>query len=245
MQIISAISLITILGLSFTPFQTTREYVQGLVGQRLILRHVAGSSEPKVKEKELGDTKGTCDEAVEVTAVNVNRSVIRLQLRNIGTPAVGNRHTSCSIADVHSLEVLDFDIDQPVGDAEKAVGYVLQTPEAFLESLGVPWSRGPFSQDVPPIDITHPGITLPRILLSVNPYYPGTSRRDRTEGAVTVKCVMGTDGLVHDPVIVKGLSDDLNKLALEAISFYRVQPARDGDHPVSVNGALQFSFKLH
>jgi TonB family protein len=245
MQLISAISLITALGLSLTPFQTTREYVQGLVGRRLILRHVAGSAAPKVKEKELGDTKGTCDQAVELTAVNFDKSAIRLQLRNIGTPVVGGRHTSCSRADVYSLEILDFDIDQPVGQAEKALGYVLQTPEAFLESLGVPWTPGPSSQNVTPMDITRPGLTLPRILLSVNPYYPATSRRDRTEGTVTVQCVMGTDGLVHDPVIIRGLSDDLNKLALEAVSFYRVQPARDGDHPVSVKGALQFSFKLH
>jgi TonB family protein len=245
MQLLAIIALVTVLATALTPPQSTQEYLNHLVGQRFILRHVAGSSDPKVKAKDLSDTKGSCDEAVEVTAIAFEKSAILLRLRNIGTPTVGNRNMSCAKSDAYSFKILDFDVDQPVDQAEKAVGYVLQTPETYLASLGVPWNLSPSSGNESPVDISRPGLTVPKVLLFVNPYYPAASRMDRIEGTVTISCILGTDGLVHDPVIVKGLSEELNKLALEAVTFYRIQPGRDGARAVAVKVALQFSFKLH
>jgi TonB family protein len=236
--------LISLFGAALASPQSSQEYLQHLVGQKLILRHVAGSSEPKIKEKDLSNLKGTCDEAVEVTTVAFEKSAVRLQLSNIGTPHVGNRSTSCSTTDVYLLTIVDFDFDQPPEQAAKVIGYVLQTPEAYLSSLGVSWNVASSPEKEPPAESARAGVIPGKIVLLVNPYYPAASRKDRIEGVVIVNCVMGTDGLVHDPVIAKGLSKELNKRAMEALAFYRGQPPYDGTHFFPVKIPVQFSFKL-
>ena len=139
LDLLAKIALFTVTGTAaLAPPQSTREYLQHLVGQRLILRHY-GASNAKVKEKDLSTARGGCDQAVEVTTVSFEKSAVRLQLRNIGTPAFGNQRVACG-PDLHSsLKITDFDIDQPLDQAEKSIESVLQTPESFLAALGSPW----------------------------------------------------------------------------------------------------------
>lgn len=173
MKILASIWLITILGMTFSPQQSTREYLQRLVGQRLILRHYGGTSNPKAKEKDLIGKKGGCDEAVEVMNVTFKDSSIQLQLRNIGTPAVRQKTTGCSILpDVYSFKVTDFDLDQPRDDAENAIGHLLQTPEAYLAAYGIAWDLPPSSENGAPVDFPKPGLRPPEVLLSVHPTIP-------------------------------------------------------------------------
>jgi len=79
----------------------------------------------------------------------------------------------------------------------------------------------------------------------VNPHYTEESRKAHAEGKVIVSCVIGTDGKPHDPKIEKGLSAELNKLALDALTFYRFQPAYDGGNAVAVRVSFQVSFQLN
>jgi len=70
-------------------------------------------------------------------------------------------------------------------------------------------------------------------------------RKAHIEGKVIVSYVIGTDGRLHDPKIEKGLSADLDKRALDALTFYRLQPAYDGDQPVAVRVPFQIAFQLN
>jgi TonB family protein len=88
-----------------------------------------------------------------------------------------------------------------------------------------------------------PGVKAGKAVLTVNPYYPDASRKAHNEGKVIVNCVIGTDGLVHDPVIEKGTTKELNKLALDVLTFYRFEPAHDGDHAVAVKVPFEISFQ--
>jgi hypothetical protein len=231
--------------MTFAPPQTTREYLQRLVGQRLILRHFGETSSPEAKEKDLISKKGGCDEAVEVVAVALEKASLRFQLRNIGTPTVRQRNTGCSRGpDVYSFKVIDFDFDQPRDEAENAIGYVLQTPGAYLAANGVAWDLPPSSENESVVDYPRPGLKAPEVLLSVQPYYSGANRKAHIEGTVTMACVIGTDGLVHAPVIQKGLTKELNKLALDAMTFWRLRPVSDGSRAVAVRVPVQIGFHL-
>ena len=61
-------------------------------------------------------------------------------------------------------------------------------------------------------------------------------------GTVSVHFVLGTDGLAHDPIITKGLTEQINKLALDALAFWRLEPVREGARPVPAKMVTEFSF---
>ena len=146
--------------------------------------------------------------------------------------------------DLYSFKVSDFDPDQPREQAENAIGYVLQTPEAYLAAYGVVWDLPPSSENESVVDFPHAGLKAPEVLLSVDPYYSDANRKAHIEGTVTVECVIGTDGLVHAPVIQKGLTEELNKLALDAMTFWRLRPVSDGSRAVAARVPVQIAFHL-
>ncbi len=244
MKILASIWLIAVSGMAFTPPQTTQEYLQRLVGRRLILRHYGGTSNAEAKEKDLISKKGGCDEAVEVVTVAFEKASVRFQLRNIGAPTIRQRSRGCSMAppDLYSFKLIDFDLDQPHDQAENAIGYVLQTPEAYLAAYGVAWDLPPSSENESLVDFPHPGLKAPEALLYVQPHYSDASRKAHIEGTLTIECVIGTDGLVHAPVIRKGLTKELNKLALDAMTFWRLRPVSDGSRAVAARVPVQIAF---
>ena len=63
--------------------------------------------------------------AIEVTAVALDKSSIRLEVRNIGTPNVVNKNGTiegCANVDVFSFQVNGFDMDQPRDQERKVLG---------------------------------------------------------------------------------------------------------------------------
>lgn len=216
-----------------------------MVGQRLILRHYAGISNPNAKEKDLISKKGGCDEAVEVVNIAFGNSSLQLRLRNIGSPTVRHKNTACTISpDVYSFKVTDFDLAQPIDQAENAIEHLLQTPEAYLVAYGIPWDLPPSSENESPVEFPHPGLRPPEVLLSIQPYYSDENRKARIQGTVAIKCVIGTDGLIHAPVIEKGLTKELNQLALDAMAFWRLRPVSDGSRPVAAKVPVQIAFRI-
>lgn len=246
MRILASICFFSVLGNTYTPPQSTQEYLQHLIGQRLVLRHYAGTSNPKAKEKDLVSKKGGCDAAVKVVGVAFGGSSLQLQLRNIGTPAIRHKNKGCTVGlpDLYSFRVTDFDRDQPRDEAENAIGYLLQTPEAYLAAYGIAWNPPPPSENESAVDFPGPGLTAPEALLSVQPLYSEENRKAHIEGTVTIKCVIGTDGLFHDPVIEKGLTKELNQLALDAMTFWRLHPVSEGSRAVAARVPVQIAFRL-
>ena len=114
-----------------------------------------------------------------------------------------------------------------------------------MAALGSPWELPNSPENEVPIDGSRPGLTAAKPVFLVNPSYAGADRKAHVQGTVTINCVIGTDGLVHDAVIAQGLSAGLNKNALDALTFFRFQPARDGDRIVAVKVPIQLSYKLY
>src|SRR5262249_37897301 len=138
----------------------------------------------------------------------------------------------------------DFDLDQPREEAENAVGSLLQTPEAYLASYGIAWNFPPSSENESTVDFPHPGLTAPEVLFSVQLLYSDENRKAHIQGAVTINSVIGTVGLIQSPVIEKGVTKELNQLALDATKFWRLRPVSDGSHAVAAKISVEIMFKL-
>lgn len=74
--------------------------------------------------------------------------------------------------------------------------------------------------------------------------YPPKAIKDNVEGRVIVMFFIDKKGKVHDPRIVKGVRNDIDREALEAISKAEFLPARKKGKPIPVEHTIHILFKL-
>jgi len=84
----------------------------------------------------------------------------------------------------------------------------------------------------------------PTILYKEKAQYTKEAKDNKIEGMVVLSVVFGADGQIGDIRVIKGLPDGLTQKAIEATSKIRFEPAMKDGQPVSVRGALEFSFNL-
>jgi TonB family protein len=84
----------------------------------------------------------------------------------------------------------------------------------------------------------------PTIIYRENAGYTMEARQNRVEGVVVLSVVFNVNGSITDVRVVRGLPDGLTEKAIEAAKKIRFQPAVKDGTPVSVRGAIEFSFKL-
>ena len=80
--------------------------------------------------------------------------------------------------------------------------------------------------------------------LQNNMIYPESAKKDGTEGRVILEFVVNKSGDVENPVVKKGLSEDLNSAAISAISKIKFEPGLQKEEPVKVLMTLPIIFKL-
>jgi TonB family protein len=219
-------------------------FLQNMVGQKLILRHLADRKDIKMKAEELDRLKGTCDLAVQILATTWDRGTARIQLETIGTPSLfgsarrkGCRKQLTSIA----LEVSGFAVDEPGEEVFRSIGRILQTPEQYLSSQGIEFKLPPIPEDEIPIT---PTTTSAKPLLTVDGVYTEAARKHKLQGRVRMTFIVGTDGLAHAPRIVNGIGDGLGENALRALSLWRFEPAKVADRLVASTGTIEMVFRL-
>lgn len=89
------------------------------------------------------------------------------------------------------------------------------------------------------------GVSEPQLLHLEEPVYPVLARWYRTQGIVRLNVVVGVDGRVHDPVVVKSLSAEMDANAMDAVKKWTFTPAiRDGK-PVPVEITLEVNYRLN
>ncbi len=87
-------------------------------------------------------------------------------------------------------------------------------------------------------------ITAPRLLEKVTPVYPEALRAKPVDGKVTLAFDVDVEGRVLDPKVSRGSGHpELDAAALEAVTKFRFDPARDGGGAVRVSLTYTFSFK--
>lgn len=77
------------------------------------------------------------------------------------------------------------------------------------------------------------------------PTYTQRAREHGTSGVVRVRIVLGADGQVKHPLVVRGLPDGLSELAVAAARKVRFTPAVKGGKPVSTVVMLEYGFNIY
>jgi TonB family protein len=85
----------------------------------------------------------------------------------------------------------------------------------------------------------------PPVLVSkVDASYPAEARRQRIQGVVIIEAVIDRDGRVDSPRVLRSVDPLLDAAALEAVRFWRYQPATRDGKPVRVFLTVTTSFNL-
>jgi len=86
--------------------------------------------------------------------------------------------------------------------------------------------------------------TLPRALNEPRPNYTEEARAHKVAGVVRARILIGSDGLVKQVRIVKGLPDGLNEEAIRAAMQMRFRPAMKGGAAVAFWMTLDVEFNI-
>lgn len=87
-------------------------------------------------------------------------------------------------------------------------------------------------------------ISPPRKISSPNPQYTEEARKARIQGTVIIQSTLECDGHPRNIRILKGLPFGLDSEAIEALSQWRLEPARSGRIPITVFYNLTVNFRL-
>lgn len=200
---------------------------------------------------------GTCDVAVRIGSVAFETGTARFALAMLGLPRVGDRRVTCQRLEPEIQLVLTGLPSGPLTpEVTVLVDQVLLTPEAYLRAKGNAFDHPPGD---PPAEVASQlpdandgerrlarGVQAwPRRLLSVDSLYRDPSKRMRYERLVAFEAVVGTDGRVHRPQIKTSLDPAHEAALLNAISFWRFEPARRADTPVGARVPLEIVLRVY
>jgi len=106
----------------------------------------------------------------------------------------------------------------------------------------------PFDSLAPPLpDAYSPGVngvSLPKCLHCPAPPFSPEARKKKISGVVVMLALITGDGRVGDLKLKKSLEPSLDESAMETVSTWRFEPARDADGvPVSVHFPIEVSFR--
>ncbi|MFB6278049.1 MAG: energy transducer TonB [Salinibacter sp.] len=74
--------------------------------------------------------------------------------------------------------------------------------------------------------------------------YPDIAEKAGVEGRVIVQFVVGKDGTVQDPTVIRGVHHLLDEAAIEAVKQQKFEPGRQRGEPVRVQMSLPVTFRL-
>ncbi len=89
------------------------------------------------------------------------------------------------------------------------------------------------------------GVTVPRVLVKVQPKYPAEAKENRITGVVVLQLMIGLDGKVQDLKVIEYPDANLSKSAVEAVRQWTFEPARQDDGtPVPALCQITVNFQL-
>lgn len=87
-------------------------------------------------------------------------------------------------------------------------------------------------------------VTAPVKIFAPPPQYTEEARQARVQGVVIVQAIITCDGEVSNVNVIQGLPLGLTESAVDAISRWRFEPARQNGRPVMVYYNLTVNFRL-
>jgi len=86
------------------------------------------------------------------------------------------------------------------------------------------------------------GVSAPAPLRKIDPKYPPTLIKERVEGEVVLYAVIRRDGSVDSIQLVRGIDEQLDANAMEALSQWKFRPATKQGTPVDLEAIVHIPF---
>lgn len=87
-------------------------------------------------------------------------------------------------------------------------------------------------------------VKAPRAIYAPNPEYTQKARKERQQGVVLIRMVVGPDGLPRDIKVTRSLSADLDESAINTVKKWKFAPGTKDGEPVAVQIVVEISFNL-
>ena len=89
------------------------------------------------------------------------------------------------------------------------------------------------------------GISPPRVKYQTEPEFPEGERRKHRQGQVTIRAIVGTDGRVHHPRVIRSMNPEFDRQALTTINQWTFEPAIKDGRQVAVYITVDMMFRLY
>jgi TonB family protein len=123
---------------------------------------------------------------------------------------------------------LDFSLSAPAAAASPAT----KAQPALTQSLSV----------IAPVNSAQS--EAPKVISSPPPIYPPVARAENIEGIVILDILVDATGKVTQTKAISG-PVQLQPAAVEAVRYWKYQPARDNGQPIAQHMQLSINFRLH
>jgi protein TonB len=93
----------------------------------------------------------------------------------------------------------------------------------------------------------HPGaggVTVPKVIYSVEPEFTDAARQAKHQGSVLIGIIVDAEGRVRDPKVINALGMGLDEKALAAVQQWKFKPGLKDGHAVPVYAQVLVTFRL-
>jgi TonB family protein len=132
------------------------------------------------------------------------------------------------------------DVDRWIFGDKKFYAMTLNMPN--LNSAGGSWVIR-FAELNPNPNEAKSDLTAPEATQKVDPAYPLELMRRNVQGTVTLYAVIRHDGSVSDVRVLRGVDDQLDQFARNALARWRFHPAIKNGAPVDLEAVVMIPFK--
>jgi len=89
------------------------------------------------------------------------------------------------------------------------------------------------------------GVSAPRPIYTPEPEFSEEARKAKYQGVVVLNIVVGTDGRVHNPRVVRSLGMGLDEKAIEGVKTWKFDPSKKDGRNVAVEMNIEVAFNLY
>src|SRR6476469_8199081 len=89
------------------------------------------------------------------------------------------------------------------------------------------------------------GVSAPRAIYTPEPEFSEEARKAKYQGVVVLNIIVGTDGRVHSPRVVRSLGMGLDEKALEGLKTWKFDPSKKDARAVAVEMNIEVAFNLY
>jgi hypothetical protein len=198
---------------------------------------------------------GACDVAVRIKSVTFDKGEARLALEMLGQPKVGDRRVTCKRTEPAIQLTLTGLPGQLTPEVTARIDEVLLTPEAYLKAKGTAFGHAAAEPTEVASRLTDAsnderkaarGVTAwPQLLLSVDALQKASKKRAHYERLVDFEAVVGKDGRLYRPTVKSSLDPALERVVVDVLPLWRLEPARRADGPVAARIAQRLVLRVY